>query len=189
MSIADRIRWDEKYSNRESTNIPPDEWLVQCVRKVVPGTALEIACGLGHNAIWLAEQGWTVDAVDISPVGLALAAETAHRRNVRVQWLPADLEDESWRPPRETYDLIVVFRFLDRVHLPRLINECLAPGGILVYETFASGQLSRPDNHLRNPAFALQPRELAQLYRELTPLEYEEVDLADRSVARLLARK
>ena len=133
MSTADRIRWDEKYSSRESTHIPPDEWLVQCTQNRARGAALEIACGLGQNAIWLAEQGWDVDAIDISPVGLALAAQTALRRNVSVQWQAADLDDESWTPPRKAYDLIVVFRFLDRVRLPRLIKERLAPGGILGY--------------------------------------------------------
>lgn len=189
MSISDRIRWDEKYSSRESSNAPPDEWLVESVCSLEPGYALDVACGLGHNAIWLAEQGWQVDAVDISPVGLALAAESARRQDVNVRWLPGDLESDSWQPPRVAYDLIVVFRFLDRSHLPRLIQDHLAPGGLLVYETFTEGHLSRPDNHLRTSTFALKSQELLELYSGLTPLSYEEVALHDRTVARLMARR
>ncbi len=167
MSESDRTRWDEKYSAKEPTTAPPDDWLVQCVQSLQPGTALDIACGLGHNAMWLAEEGWTVDAVDISNVGLKLASNAARRRKVCISWLPGDLEDPSWHPPREVYDLIVVFRFLDRVRLPQLIDDHLAPGGHLIYETFTEGQLNRSDNHLRNPNFALQPRELLSLYGSL----------------------
>lgn len=189
MSATDRERWDAKYADRQAVEPPPDDWLRQSVEAIPPGRALELACGLGHNAIWLAEQGWQVDAVDISPVGLARAAELAKSRQALVQWIAADLDDLSWEPPRSKYDLIVVFRFLDRLRLPQLIEESLAPGGLLVYETFSVGQLSRPDNHLKNPAFALNPGELPTLFPALTTVKYEEADLDDRSVGRLLARK
>lgn len=189
MSAADRERWDAKYANRQALGAQPDDWLRQSLVQVPPGRALELGCGLGHNAIWLAEQGWQVDAVDISPVGLARAAELAHSRQAVVQWIAADLDDLSWEPPRSKYDLIVVFRFLDRLRLPQLIEESLAPGGLLVYETFSVGQLSRPDNHLKNPAFALNPGELPTLFPQLTALDYEEANLDDRCVGRLLARR
>lgn len=189
MSAEDRQRWDAKYAERAAQEFPVDDWLAESLRGVAPGRALELACGLGHNAIWMAEQGWQVDAVDISPIGLALAGEVAQRRGVSVNWIAGDVDDASWRPAHAAYDLIVVFRFLDRVRLPRLIQESLAPCGLLVYETFSIVQLSRPDNHLKNPAFLLQPGELPALFPKLTVLKYEEVDLPDRSVNRLLARK
>ena len=189
MAEADRVRWDEKYSQREVGDAPADQWLVECARGLRPGMGLDVACGVGQNAIWLAEQGWEVEGVDVSPVGLAIAEENAGRRKVAVRWSQGDVEDEWWRPARSEYDLIAVFRFLDRGRLPGLIKECLAPGGTLVYETFVAGQLERADNHLRNPAFALQPEELLSLYAGLVVVKYEEVELADRSVARLMARR
>lgn len=189
MAEADRVRWDEKYSQREAGDAPPDAWLVECVEGMQPGKALDVACGVGHNAIWLAERRWEVEGVDVSPVGLGIAAENARRRNVVVQWSQGDVEDAMWRLPRSEFDLVVVFRFLDRGRLPASIKECLAPGGMLIYETFVAGQLERADNHLRNPSFALQPGELLELYAGLKVMKYEEVELSDRSVARLMARR
>ena len=194
MSLPDRERWDAKYAAKSVPGVvSPDEWLVQCVAGQPPGKALELACGLGHNAIWLAEQGWRVEAVDVSSVGLALAEELEQRvaspttARTTVSWIAADLDE--FDPRREAYDLVVVFRFLDRVRVPRLILQALRPGGLLVYETFSRGQMTRADNHLRSADFTLAPGELPTLFPELTVVEYEESDLADRSVARLVARR
>ena len=65
----------------------------------------------------------------------------------------------------------------------------MRPGGLLVYETFSRAQMARADNPLRSADFTLAPRELPTLFPELTVVEYEEIDLADRSVARLVARR
>lgn len=155
---------------------------------VTPGRALDLACGLGHNAIWLAQQGWQVDAIDISDVGLALAAQAAAAAGCStIQWIAADLD--TYVAPIAAYDLITVFRFLDRDRLPTLITRALRPGGCLVYETFTQHQCQRTDNHLKNDRFTLRPDELPLLFPELTVDQYEEVELPDRSVARLLARK
>lgn len=143
---------------------------------------------MGHNAIWLGLQGWRVDAVDISNVGLKLARQSATQASCSmVTWVEADLD--VYEPADTTYDLIVVFRFLDRERLPTLIESALRPGGILVYETFTQQQLSRPDTHIKNPRFALQPGELPTLFPSLAVEAFEEVELEDRCVARLIARK
>ena len=93
MSAADREKWDAKYGDR---GVPAaagaDDWLMKSVVNLKPARALDIACGLGHNAIWLSRQGWEVDAVDVSPVGLKLAAESARRQAAIVHWLEADIE-------------------------------------------------------------------------------------------------
>ncbi|MFN0195705.1 MAG: class I SAM-dependent methyltransferase [Planctomycetaceae bacterium] len=189
MSEHDRQRWNDKYNNRAiPAHLHVDDWLVERMANSHPGRALDLACGLGHNAIWLKRQGWNVDALDISPVGLELAQRFADQQSGHVNWMCADLEEPflETRPElKSAYDLIVVFRFLDRIHLPRLIPQLLKPGGKLIYETFTSGQLQRADNHLRDPNFLLQPGELPQLYSSLTVIEYEEVTLSDRCVARL----
>ena len=188
MSSSDRERWDAKYAAKSvPEKLLPDEWLTRHVAGLKSGRALELACGLGHNAIWLARQGWQVDAVDVSPIGLQLAAELASRQGADVHWIAADLDE--FRPPVETYDLIVVLRFLDRLRLPPLIEHSLRPGGRLIYETFTLAQIDRPESHLKNPAFALAAGELPRLFAGLQILSYAECTLPDRDVARLVAQR
>lgn len=188
MTQADREKWDAKYAERPAQpDARPDDWLVACTQSLPPGRALDVACGLGHNAIWLAEQGWQVDAVDISEAGLALADQAATGRGVDVTWIATDLD--IWEPGPEAYDLICVFRFLDRDRLPPLLVRGLRPGGSLVYETFSTAQCARHDNHLSSSRFALQPGELPRLYADLTVRAFDDCELADRSVARFWGQK
>ena len=191
MVATDRDRWDAKYSIKRADGTvlnPPDDWLLQHARGLPAGNALDLACGLGHNAIWLAQQGWSVTGIDISPVGLSLAANLANEEGAgQINWIPADLETFELSP--STYDLIVVFRYLDRVWIPRQIESALRHGGLLIYETFSRGQFAHPDNHLCNPRFALEPGELTTLFPNLIVEQYEEIDLPERTVARLAATK
>ncbi|HTI49560.1 MAG TPA: class I SAM-dependent methyltransferase [Planctomycetaceae bacterium] len=188
MSLEDRQRWDAKYAAKSLPDrLAPDDWLVEQASVLPPGRALELACGLGHNAIWLAQQGWQVDAVDVSPAGLELARRFADCHGARVNWIAADLD--NFEAESQAYDLVLVFRFLDRRRLPPLIESALRPGGLLLYETFTRAHLSRPDSHMRNPEFALAPGELPRLFPSLAVALYSESDLADRSVARLAAGK
>lgn len=191
VAASDRDRWDAKYSIKETEGTvlnPPDDWLFQHAQSLPAGNALDLACGLGHNAIWLAQQGWSVTGIDISPVGLSLAASLANKAGAApINWIAADLE--TFELPPSTYDLIVVCRYLDRTWIPQQIERALRRGGLLIYETFSRGQFARPDNHLCNPRFALEPGELPTLFPNLTVQQYEEVDLPERTVARLAARK
>lgn len=193
MSDHDRERWDKKYRERQLPNdVVADDWLMRHAAQRPAGRAIDLACGLGHNAIWLAQRGWQVDAVDISPVGLQLAAEFAKRHHADVNFICADLEAsliESDPEMTSAYDLVLVFRFLDREHLPGLIPQLLKPDGVLIYETFTRSQLQREDSHIQDERFTLTPGELPRLYAELKVIAYEEVELADRNVARLCARR
>ena len=188
MSDEDRSRWDRKYEQaRAAETLEADPWLVDAIQNIPPGRSLELACGLGENAVWMATCGWQVDAVDVSVHALAVASQLAQRHGVTPRLIAADLD--RFLPLPQAYDLIVVFRFLDRDRLPGLITRGLAPGGLLVYETFGPGLCDRHDNHLKNPAFVLAPGELRSLYNELELVRYEEVELPDRCVGRLVARR
>lgn len=188
MSADDRRRWDAKYAQKSDLcKFAPDEWLMTQAESLPAGRAIELACGVGHNAIWLAERGWSVDAVDISPAGLTIAAKLAAQEKVEVNWIAADLDE--YVPGENSYDLVAVFRFLERTRIPRLIERALRPGGVLVYETFTVAHLARPDSPMKNPAFALSRDELPRLFPGLELVSYAELDLADRSVARLVGRK
>ena len=188
MSIDDRQRWDAKYRDKPvAVELAPDDWLTEQVAGLKPGRALELACGLGHNSIWLAQKGWRVDAVDVSSVGLEHARALALHSGATVNWIAADLKD--FIPEAEAYDLVLVFRFLDRLHLPVLIERSLGEGGLLLYETFTTSHLARPGSHMKNPAFALKQGELLRMFPRLETLAYADCSLPDRDVARLVARK
>jgi 2-polyprenyl-3-methyl-5-hydroxy-6-metoxy-1,4-benzoquinol methylase len=103
---------------------------------------LDVACGVGQNAIWLTQRGFSVDAVDISPVALAHARQAAAQAGVTVNFIQADLE--AWIPPAEAYDLVIGFRFLNRRLWPHL-QAALRPGGWLLYQTFNLRKLT-PDS-------------------------------------------
>jgi tellurite methyltransferase len=185
MSNADRERWDAKYAAKPvSEQIDPDDWLTQAASGLKPGGALELACGAGHNSVWLASRGWQVDAVDISPVGLAQAQAIARTCGVDVNWIAADLEE--FTPAPEAYDLVVVFRFLDRICLPVMVEQALRPGGRLIYETFTMAHTQRSDRHMKNQAFALERGELPRLFPRLEVVSYTECALPDRDVARFV---
>jgi tellurite methyltransferase len=196
MSTSDRNRWNEKYAHRSvATIVDADEWLIEAHDTITQNApdltatrrAVDLACGLGHNSVWLAQNGWDVDGVDISAEGLDLAKRLATTVDAVVNWVEADLD--TWRPDPNSYDLAIVFRFLDRVTVPQIVNAGLRPGGWLIYETFTASQLDRADSHIRNPAFTLQPDELPGLFSDYIFYWFREATLEDRTVQRILARR
>jgi SAM-dependent methyltransferase len=135
MSVADRIKWDERYragayAEREHPSALLAEWEPRLPR----GRALDVACGAGRNSLFLAATGRAVDAVDISAVALDRARETATTRGLEVRWIEADLEDDPAASlPREWYDLIVLIRYVNSRLLKPLLGR-LAPDGVLLCE-------------------------------------------------------
>jgi SAM-dependent methyltransferase len=104
---VDRHDWDERYREREfQWTKEPNRFLVECVAALAPGVALDLACGEGRNAAWLAERGWSVTGVDWSIVALQRAREFAARRGVTVDLVTADLAE--WTPVPASADLVVV---------------------------------------------------------------------------------
>ena len=109
----------------------PYQFLVAECASLVPGKALDLGCGDGHTAVWLAEQGWQVTAVDYSDVGIARGRELATRGEVVVTWLIEDLN--LYEPPAGSFDLVTIFY----VHIPldqrnavlAKGSAALAPGG------------------------------------------------------------
>jgi 2-polyprenyl-3-methyl-5-hydroxy-6-metoxy-1,4-benzoquinol methylase len=185
--MTDRERWNAKYAVSDANEeLCPNHWLVRHV-PVRQGRALDLACGLGHDAVWLATRGWNVTAIDVSDVALARAAELASHQDVTIDWRREDLTAISLPPA--AFDLVVVFQFLQRRHLPVQIVQTLAPGGVLVYETFTNDQLHVSGNHLKNPDYLLRPNELLDLFRPLRVRHYCDVRLEGKAVARLVADK
>ena len=195
MADGDREKWNKKYETATVAATGPDSWLVECINRIrfeSPNDrlerALDLACGLGHNSIWLARNGLRMDAIDISQRGLEIASQNADAQGAEVRWVAADVD--HWVPEHESYDIAMVFRFLDRVATPHIIRDALRPGGWLIYETFSRAQLDRADNHLRNPDFTLAPGELSDtMFTGLDVVVDREAVLPDRTVQQFLARR
>jgi SAM-dependent methyltransferase len=147
---------------------------------LAPGeSVLDVACGGGRHLAWFSGRGHTVCGVDIDTSIAAVNAPQA-------ELIQADIENGPWPLAQRQFGGVVVCNYLWRPLFPRLL-ESLAYGGLLIYETFASGQelLGRP----RRPDFLLQPNELLQVCRDLHVVAYE-CGLADaptRAVQRIVA--
>ncbi len=124
----DRIKWNEKHRERPEKE-EPSRIVTEFHRMARTGRALDIACGTGRNSLCLAEQGFHVDALDISEVGLRMA-KGKHER-IR----PACVDLDRYEIAAGRYDLIVNVRYLNRRLFP-YIKEGLAPGGVLIFESF-----------------------------------------------------
>jgi SAM-dependent methyltransferase len=131
----DREQWDERYRADELVwRAEPNRFLVEEAAGLPPGRALDLACGEGRNALWLAQQGWRVTAVDFSAVALAKARRLASERNLELDLVEADVLE--WDVPPGAYDLVIVMY----LHLPpearRLVLRRaaggLAPGGAVL---------------------------------------------------------
>ncbi len=129
-----REAWDRKYAGSELLwSAEPNRFLVSELTGLAPGRALDLACGEGRNAVWLAQQGWRVTGVDFSGVALEKAARLAESRDVAVEWVEADLLD--YRPP-PGLDLVAVFYLqilaAERSAVLGLAAAALAPGGTIL---------------------------------------------------------
>lgn len=184
---SDRERWDRKYAAGEGpAHFRPNSFLVENQQLLRGGRALDVACGFGGNALFLARLGFQVEAVDISTVGLGRAQAEALRQDLDIQWIQADLT--SWWVPPERYDLIVVFYYLNRELTPHLA-EGLRPGGLLFQANRNKGFLSvRPGF---DPDYLLEPGELQAVARHagLNVLDYTQTPPQKGYNSRLIAQK
>ena len=131
MSKLDRSKWDQRYAEDSYRKTNPVNLVQDWVPRIPAGKALDVACGAGRNAIFLARCGHRVDAVDISPVGLQKAKQSASEQSVDVNWMQHDL-DQAFEFDTD-YDLILVLWFVNLGLIRRLCN-CLSPGGYILCE-------------------------------------------------------
>ncbi|MBI4612390.1 MAG: methyltransferase domain-containing protein [Planctomycetes bacterium] len=179
--------WDERYRTqgyREGRE--PAAFLVEVLPLLPRGRALDIAAGAGRNAVFLAENGFAVDAVDASEEGLALARRLAADRGVSIKTIAADLP--AWEPEAGAYSVVLDFSYLDRGFFER-IRRALAPAGVLVFETFTTRHLELAPARRMRREFLLEPGELAAAFVDLEILRHEEHVGRARATERLLARK
>jgi tellurite methyltransferase len=178
-------RWREKASHADWQ---ADPWLKRVFPLLESGRTLDVACGIGRNALYLAEQHFDVTAVDVSTEALDQLSVEAAQRGVVVKVLLADLESEPILP-EGPFDLIIVFFFLHRPLIAKLI-DLLRPGGLMVLRTFSDAGNS-PGIDL-DPRFVLGCGELLDVFRGWEVVLHEEgLESSSKggSLAGIIARK
>jgi SAM-dependent methyltransferase len=190
-----REDWDRRYAEVENLwAVRPNRFLVAEASDLEPGRALDLACGEGQNAIWLASRGWKVTGVDFSPVAIGKARARAAGEGVDADFLVADLVELE--PDARAYDLVIVFY----LHIPAAERravlaravDALASGGTFLLVGHALANLEDGVGGPRDPDLLCTPDDIAA---ELPGLELEkaehvlrDVDGADRPAIDVLVR-
>lgn len=190
MPNPDAQRWNEKY--RQETDfwlqLEPRQ-LLTCFSHLLPetGFALDAACGVGNNTIFLAQHGLRAFGIDISEYALHLAKQRAIKLGLLIELCVADLS-LPWLPA-DYFDVIINFHFLERSTFP-VFRQGLKPGGIIFFDTFtvADGTTHAPD-------YYLQPGELKLQFQGFEIIHYADQTVeatrnhGERGIAQLVARK
>jgi tellurite methyltransferase len=128
----DLAGWEEKYrSGKRGEEDAPTILLVEIAEKLVPGIAIDLACGAGRNALYLAERGWTVTAVNGSQTAIEMAQMRAAARGLQVNTMVADLTAPNFTMPADAFDLILIAYYLQR-DLFAKAKAAVRPGGAIV---------------------------------------------------------
>jgi SAM-dependent methyltransferase len=185
-----RAHWDHKYEQGLPSLTEPDPFFVSAYGQFVDqsfpnaGVALDLACGLGRHALWLASRSWQVSVIDVSDVAIEKLSQAALELDVNLDVFVGDAVEYKFEPTR--FDLIVLFYHLDRSLFSKMVSA-LNPGGVLICK------LSLPwDSEGRLTAVATDPlgrNELPSLVPELHVLYHQERPVRDRGVVEFIGRK
>lgn len=192
MSLAERDKWNARYAaGAYADREHPTQLLVDWLQRARKGRALDVACGAGRNAIYLAQNEYTVDAVDISGIALDRASRRAQALSLPINWIEGDLDLGEQAIPARLYELIILVRYVD-ARLYELLPAHLAPGGILISE-----QHLRTDEVVigpKSPEFRLRAGELRSATANLNLIHFFEGLVTDpdgrrAALAQVVAQK
>jgi len=178
-----REDWNARYAGSELLwTAQPNRLLASEVAGLEPGRALDLACGEGRNAVWLAEQGWRTTGVDFSDVALAKAERLAASRGVEVEWIVADVLEHE--PDPGAFDLVAVL-YLQLPHgelaqALHVASSALAPGGTLLVLGHDTTNLTDGYGGPRDAAVLFTPEDVVA---ELGDLAIERAEKVRRTVA------
>jgi 2-polyprenyl-3-methyl-5-hydroxy-6-metoxy-1,4-benzoquinol methylase len=178
----EKEEWDRRYRENDLVwGWAPNELLAREVGDLHPGRSLDMACGEGRNAIWLASIGWKSTGIDFSSEGIKKGMQMANQLGVEVEWLEADLR--KWEPPESAYDLIVSLYVhmmpdeIGRVH--RNAVTALAPGGTMIVIGHDLTNLTDGYGGPPSPDVLFTPEQTA---KDLDLLVIEKAERAKRTV-------
>lgn len=170
MSNEDRLKWDERYATDDyQPRVTPSPLIETATSIVPPGRTLVMACGTGRNALRLAETGFQVEAVDISPVAIDRARTESQRLGLDVDWQVADIDDLTLETG--SYDLITMVRYLNREIWPVVVGALRPNGWLLMEQHFRTRHEALGPT---DPEFRLEPGELLRAFSELRIVRYSE---------------
>lgn len=164
-------KWNERWREKTSTSKwQVDPWLQKVLPLLPEGRAMDVACGIGRNALFLAEQQFRVTAIDISDEALEQLQQENTARNLAIETRRVDLETDPVLPTGP-FDLVLILFYLHRPLLS-LLREAVRPGGAIVLRTFSSAGpfAGGPDN----PEIVLRPGELLEMFIDWEVLLHEE---------------
>lgn len=180
--------WDERYQRGDHSSAEPSKLLRRAVATLTPGRALDLACGAGRHAIFLAGLGWDVTAIDSSRAGIEIMQQRTIESNVTIDAHIADLERGEFPIATESYELICDFYYLQRDLFPQL-RAGIKRGGTFVaaihlisdhpLEDASEDPLEDPLKARRNPAFLLAAGELRAEFRGWDITHYHETRVDD----------
>ena len=167
-------------------NTRPAQFLVDNIDLLPRGRVFDIAMGSGRNAVFLAQKGFQVEGVDISPEAVNKALELSQESKAHISAQVADLED-NYLLVENQYDVVICFYYLHRPLIPQ-IKRSLKPGGMVVYETYIVDQArwGQP----KNPDHLLKHNELLEIFRDWRCLRYREGIIGEqKAIASIIAQK
>ena len=160
--------WDERYRAGEKLFDKPSPLVVRFASGLAPGAALDVACGPGRNALYLAQRGWRVTAVDGSQVAIEILRERARQRKLEVDACVGDLERHEFEIRADVYDLICCCYYFQRDLFPQ-IRSGVRPHGLVI----AIVHLPSPAEPQEKPRRA-RPGELRSYFEDWEILHYYE---------------
>jgi SAM-dependent methyltransferase len=192
----DAAAWDEKYSSAELVwGIRPNRWVEQELGALPPGVALDLACGEGRNALWLAEQGWRVTGVDFSPVALEKARKLESRTGADVTWVCADVL--SYRAEAPVHLALLCYLQVaqaERRQVMRAAAAAVAAGGTMLVVAHDSANLNGGTGGPPDPTVLYTADDVAAdldgcgLVVDVAAAVHRPVDGADRPAIDMLLR-
>lgn len=188
---TDRKRWDKRFGTKEfALGKKPNPFLKRHIHLLPKGKALDMATGEGRNAVFLAQNGFEVDAVDISEKGLKKARKLAREKGVKVNALLVDLN--HYQIEKDRYDLIANFYFLKRRLIPK-VRKGLKQGGRVIFETYLLEHRTLATGGPKQAKYFLKPNELLRLFKNFRILFYREGIFREggrrKAIASLIAEK
>jgi 2-polyprenyl-3-methyl-5-hydroxy-6-metoxy-1,4-benzoquinol methylase len=163
MSQIDAEKWNTRYSEPDSSERYPIPFLKANIDQLGSGKALVLAAGRGHNAVFLAEQGFDVTALDISDVGLSLCIDLAQAHGVGIRTICADLDEYDLGTAE--YALITMIYFYEPTLFPA-IRTALNPRGYFLFQTFSIQHATVGTFGPRNPAYLASKSVVTQAFAE-----------------------
>jgi SAM-dependent methyltransferase len=186
----EQSKWNQRYLEGTHGNLSPDPLLVSAFDRYIepifpqPGYALDLAGGMGRHAIFLAGKGWRVRLIDIAEAGLVNARKNAGSLAGQIEFGVEDLT--RFKASDTSYDLVMIFFFLERGILGELVNA-LKPGGLLIYKSYTRDQMKFSGGPT-NPEYLFETNELLHSFPQLRVLHYVEV-IRDCGMAEFVGQK